>query len=60
MSVLGCSVGEVGARLRRGAVTALEVCEAALQRQAAVTDLHPFITRTPDAARHAAARAHSR
>lgn len=60
MGVLGGSVAEVGARLRQGVVTAVEVCEAALQRQAAVAALRPFITPTQDTARHAAAQAHQR
>lgn len=60
MGVLGGSVREVGARLKQGAVTAIEVCEAALQRQAAVEPLRPFITPTQDRARQAAAQAHQR
>ncbi|KAG0726358.1 Glutamyl-tRNA(Gln) amidotransferase subunit A, mitochondrial [Chionoecetes opilio] len=58
--VLGACVGEVGAQLVAGAVTAVEVCEAALARQAAVAALRPFITTTHHTARLAAAAAHRR
>ena len=60
MSVCGRSVGEVGALLRQGKVTCVEVCEAALERQGKVAGLRPFITPTIDTARKAAARAHER
>ncbi|XP_050697251.1 LOW QUALITY PROTEIN: glutamyl-tRNA(Gln) amidotransferase subunit A, mitochondrial-like [Eriocheir sinensis] len=59
MGVLGGSVREVGAKLKQGAVTAIEVCEAALQRQAAVSR-HALHHPTQDRARQAAAQAHQR
>lgn len=60
MNLLGASVSEVTAQLRQRAMTAVQVCEAALQRQEAVAELHPFITPTQDTARQAAAQAHRR
>ncbi|XP_045126357.1 glutamyl-tRNA(Gln) amidotransferase subunit A, mitochondrial-like [Portunus trituberculatus] len=60
MNLLGAGVGEVRAGLVQKVVSAVEVCEAAIKRQAVVSSLRPFITPTQDTAREAAQRAHRR
>lgn len=54
MNYLMGSIGEAVALLKQRALSPLELCEAALQRQETVASLQAFITCTPKSAREAA------
>ncbi|XP_042241099.1 glutamyl-tRNA(Gln) amidotransferase subunit A, mitochondrial-like [Homarus americanus] len=60
MNRLMGSIGDVVSQLKQRALSSMELCEAALQRQDSVARLHPFITCTSDVARESASLSQKR